>query len=110
VLLKDIKDYSADTLAGYKTLAVIASPLTLFIISFSMFLIAISLVVTCLSILRVIPKQLVLTTFMFIPLTYSILSIRKAGWEISLKIMNAIKLYTVSYPTYNTPYGNSFIT
>jgi 1,4-dihydroxy-2-naphthoate octaprenyltransferase len=97
VLLKDIKDYSADTLAGYKTLAVIAPPLTLFIISFFIFLITIFIIVT-LSITKIIPKQLVFTGFMFIPLTYSILSIKKAGWKINSTILNAIKIYTVSYP------------
>jgi 1,4-dihydroxy-2-naphthoate octaprenyltransferase len=98
VLLKDIKDYSVDSLAGYKTLAVVASPLTLFILSFSVFLVAISLVLV-LSILRVIPRTLVLTTIILIPLTYSILSIRKAKWEISLKTIKNIKLYTLCYPT-----------
>jgi len=98
VLLKDIKDYSADSLAGYKTLAVVISPLKLFILSFSVFFIAIFLVLI-LSVLGLIPRALVLTSTILIPLTYSILSIRKAKWEISLKTIKNIRLYTLCYPT-----------
>jgi 4-hydroxybenzoate polyprenyltransferase len=97
VLLKDIKDYSADTLAGYKTLAVVALPSTLFTLSFSIFFITI-FVVVMLSILEVCPKPLILTSFMFVPLLYSALSVKKANWVISLENLHAIKIYVFSYP------------
>ncbi|GEM_PF-596087 len=97
VLLKDLKDYSADSLAGYRTLAVVASPITLFVISFSIFLMTF-LIIIILSIFEIFPRQVSLTTLMSIPLAYSILSIRKNGWKINFETLNAIRIYTLSYP------------
>ncbi|MDW7989798.1 MAG: UbiA family prenyltransferase [Archaeoglobaceae archaeon] len=98
ILLKDIKDVTSDIVAGYRTLAVVFSPQTLFKYSASL-LLATILSILFFSIIGVFPKISALTVLIIIPILYSIISIRKLGWELSFRTLKAIKIYTMSFPT-----------
>lgn len=97
VLLKDIKDITADSLAGYKTLAIIFSPLKLFKLSALFFVTTIFLIVNF-SIADLFPRSAMITGLILLPVFYSILSIKKQHWELSLKTLRELRVYTFSYP------------
>lgn len=97
ILLKDLKDLSADSLAGYRTLAVVFSPATLFKFSALIFLASLILIIA-LSFAEIFPKRSAITAFILLPLSYSLISIRKKNWELSLETLKELKIYTLSYP------------
>lgn len=97
VLLKDLKDITSDAIAGYKTLAIVLSPRTLFKISASV-LVSVILLVPILSFLSLLPTRSMFTAFILIPVLYSIFSIKKRNWELSVETFNAIRIYALSYP------------
>ncbi|MEM0202982.1 MAG: UbiA family prenyltransferase [Archaeoglobaceae archaeon] len=98
VLLKDLKDITEDAIAGYRTLGVVFSPETLFKISASL-LVSTILLIPIFSLLSLLPLRSALTALMLIPVLYSIFSIKKRNWELSMKTLGAIRIYTFSYPT-----------
>lgn len=97
VLLKDLKDITADSLAGYRTLGVVFSERKLFKLSASILLSAISLI-PIFSLLGYLPFRASLAAFLLIPASYSVLSIKRRNWELSMEVINALRLYTLSYP------------
>ncbi|WP_202320128.1 UbiA family prenyltransferase [Archaeoglobus neptunius] len=97
-ILKDIKDISADSMAGYRTLAVVFQPSTLFKVSAVLNIIAISSVVIF-SIERILPKSTCLTGAMLVPVLFSVLRIRSSGWRFTQDTLPFLKIYTLTYPT-----------
>jgi 1,4-dihydroxy-2-naphthoate octaprenyltransferase len=97
VFLKDIKDITADTLAGYRTLAVVFKPQTLFKIS-ATFNVLTLLLILFFSVTGIFPVIGGLTALVLIPVLWAVYSIRKRGWLLSLETVRYIKVYTFSYP------------
>lgn len=98
VLLKDLKDMTADATSGYRTLALVFPPQTLFKLSSLLLTSTISLI-PILSLLNFLPTRSAFVAVLLIPIFYSIFSIKKRNWELSMETLNAIRLYTLSYPT-----------
>lgn len=97
IFLKDLKDVTADSLAGYRTLAVVFSPKKLFKTS-ALTMISTVLLIIALSLCGLLPLRSAFTAFVLIPIAYSIFSIRKNDWELSLETINAIRVYTLCFP------------
>ncbi|MDI9609976.1 MAG: UbiA family prenyltransferase [Archaeoglobales archaeon] len=97
ILLKDLKDLTSDTLAGYRTLAVIFSPEKLFKSSAFLFTMTIFLI-AFLSFVELFPKTTAITVLMLLPVLYSTISIKKQNWELSLKTLRELRVYTLSFP------------
>ena len=97
VILKDIKDYSADFESGYRTLSVVFDPETLLKASSALLYLAFALI-AILAILKVIPFPSILTLSMLLPVSYAVLRMRFFSWDISLKTLKEIKIYTLTYP------------
>jgi len=97
VFLKDIKDITADTLAGYRTLAVVFKPQTLFKIS-ATFNVLTLLLILFFSVTGIFPVIGGLTALVLIPVLWAVYSIGKRGWLLSLETVRYIKVYTFSYP------------
>ncbi|MFN3383876.1 MAG: UbiA family prenyltransferase [Archaeoglobaceae archaeon] len=98
VLLKDLKDITEDKIAGYKTLAVVFSPENLFKISALILISTISLI-PLLSFFSLLPARSKFVAILLIPIFYSIFSIKKHNWELSMETLSAIRIYTFCYPT-----------
>lgn len=95
VMLKDIKDISSDSAAGYKTLAVVLSPRTLLKLSVAFNIIYYSLLtfasftvfpISCIAGLAPTPL-----------LIYSTLNLYKRQWKINFETIKYIKIYIYSY-------------
>ena len=97
VFLKDIKDITADTLAGYRTLAVVFKPQTLFKISATLNVLTLFLILLF-SAAGVFPVGGGLTALVLVPVLWAVYSIRRRGWLLSLETVKYIKVYTLSYP------------
>ncbi len=94
VVLKDIKDISADLSAGYKTLAVVFSPQTLLKVSFALnFLYYILILV--LSVFSV--RMIIIGLIPFPVFLYLLLNLSKRDWMIDKYSANLIKAYVYSY-------------
>lgn len=97
IVLKDLKDITADSLAGYKTLAVKFSPKALFKLSV-LIMISTIFFIAIASLIGLFPSRAFFTISMLIPIFYSISYIKKYDWELSLRTLKAIKVYTFSFP------------
>ena len=97
VMLKDIKDISADLQAGYKTLAIVLPPEKLLQISliFSYTYYILLFIFSCT--LCLFPKFSAIGLFPLLLLIYSTFNLHKKSWEISYKTIKFIKIFVYSY-------------
>lgn len=96
-LLKDIKDISADSEAGYRTLAVVFSPSALLKASISLMWLVFT-VIAISSLLRIFPESAIFTLIMVISLFYTTKKLRQTGWRVTEKAVKPLKIYVNSYP------------
>jgi 1,4-dihydroxy-2-naphthoate octaprenyltransferase len=98
IVLKDIKDITSDSEAGYKTLAVVYNPRTLLKLSFSLnFLYYITLV--CFSVTFILPNTSILGAMPVVFLIYLSITLIKLKWQINIRSAKFIRLYIRSYLT-----------
>ena len=95
VVLKDIKDISADLSAGYKTLAVVFSPQGLLKTSFILNALY-YILIFALSIL-IFPKTVIIGLVPFLLFLYIVYNMQKRKWLIDISSINLVKLYVYSY-------------
>ena len=95
--LKDIKDISADSEAGYRTLAVVLPPSYLLKISATFFVLTL-IIITAASLSGVFSKYSILTLFILPLLFYTFIHFYRNEWRISPKIAGKLKIYVYCYP------------
>jgi 1,4-dihydroxy-2-naphthoate octaprenyltransferase len=96
-ILKDIKDFTEDSEAGYRTLAIVLSPSTLLRISI-LILLALSNLIIVAYLYKIFPGNSIFSLSYLLPVIYSAYKFHKNKWQISNNVKNILKLYTASYP------------
>jgi len=95
-ILKDLKDISADSEAGYNTLGVVFPPSLLLKLSVGLFLVSVC-IITIASILGAFPKASILISTIFVVLGLLIYLFNKESWKITPKLVRPLKIYTNTY-------------